>query len=400
MDHPEPVEGLEVRVRRARQRAGWTQAELARRAGLSRAGVGAIEAGRVSPSTAAALALAAALGTRVESLFRLAGSGDPVDEPSAWRWFRPPPIGRSVRFWWAEIGGHWIRIPTEPGPRGVMEHDGVGTAGDRKTTETGPDPAMQARARTTLVLAGCDPAAGILAARIEAESGVRVLCLERSSGRGLDLLQRSMVHAAGTHLAGPEAIDGMDANARAVGTLLGRSVTDGAPSESIDDDAYCLLPTVEWDCGLAIDPRRRIRSAAGAARASLRWIGRDPGSGAALTLSAVLGRTPELPHVARDHAGVVAAVRGGWADAGPCVRLAAEDAELGFLTVHREPYEWCVRRETLGDDRLIALLAAVRSPAYHRAVAALPGHAPVADQSLRPVPLDRVAQSSPVADPK
>ena len=53
---------------------GWSQEELARLSGLSRAGVSAIETGRLIPSAAAALALAAALGCRVEDLFRLHGA--------------------------------------------------------------------------------------------------------------------------------------------------------------------------------------------------------------------------------------------------------------------------------------------------------------------------------------
>ena len=50
---------------------GWSQEQLARRSGLSRAGISAIETDRLIPSAAAALALAAALDCRVEDLFRL-----------------------------------------------------------------------------------------------------------------------------------------------------------------------------------------------------------------------------------------------------------------------------------------------------------------------------------------
>ena len=47
---------LRNRVRDARDRLGWSQAELAARSGLSRSGVSAIEQGRLIPSTAAAIA--------------------------------------------------------------------------------------------------------------------------------------------------------------------------------------------------------------------------------------------------------------------------------------------------------------------------------------------------------
>ena len=47
----------------------WSQAELAARAGISRAAVSAIEGERLSPSVATALALAAVFECSVEELF-------------------------------------------------------------------------------------------------------------------------------------------------------------------------------------------------------------------------------------------------------------------------------------------------------------------------------------------
>src|SRR5260370_21707331 len=92
---------LDNDVRALRSRLGWSQAELAGRSGLSRAGISAIEMGRLVPSTAAALALARALGGTVESLFRL-----PRNEPGglAAQWARPAPIV-PCRYWRAEVGG-------------------------------------------------------------------------------------------------------------------------------------------------------------------------------------------------------------------------------------------------------------------------------------------------------
>src|SRR5262249_56461702 len=56
-------------VRRARLARGLTQDELARRAGLSRQALGAIEAAVYQPGVGAALALARELGASVEALF-------------------------------------------------------------------------------------------------------------------------------------------------------------------------------------------------------------------------------------------------------------------------------------------------------------------------------------------
>ncbi len=92
---------LENDVRASRMRLGWSQEELATRSGVSRAGISAIETGRLVPSTAAALALAGAMGTTVEALFRLPGTR-PASVEESWAW---PPPASPCRFWRAEIGG-------------------------------------------------------------------------------------------------------------------------------------------------------------------------------------------------------------------------------------------------------------------------------------------------------
>jgi transcriptional regulator with XRE-family HTH domain len=74
---------FENRVRARRIQEGWSQEELARRSGLSRTGISAVETGRLIPSAAAALALAAALGCRVEDLFSLR---HPLLSEPQWAW--------------------------------------------------------------------------------------------------------------------------------------------------------------------------------------------------------------------------------------------------------------------------------------------------------------------------
>src|SRR5262245_63914136 len=100
---------LENDVRASRIRLGWSQEELARRSGLSRAGISAIETGRLVPSAAAALALAAALGCRVEDVFRLRVAESPRAK-SAWSW---PPDREPCRYWRAEVRGEVRLYPVE-----------------------------------------------------------------------------------------------------------------------------------------------------------------------------------------------------------------------------------------------------------------------------------------------
>jgi putative transcriptional regulator len=67
-------------LRAMRAAAGWTQAELAERVGVSRKTINTVENGVFVPSTVLALKLAHALDVRVEQLFALTdsetGNGD------------------------------------------------------------------------------------------------------------------------------------------------------------------------------------------------------------------------------------------------------------------------------------------------------------------------------------
>jgi len=67
----EPTVRNTLRVQRAMR--DLTQADLAARAGITRASVNAVEGGRMIPSVLLALKLARALGVSVDDLFSLSG---------------------------------------------------------------------------------------------------------------------------------------------------------------------------------------------------------------------------------------------------------------------------------------------------------------------------------------
>src|SRR5262245_1326680 len=156
------------RVRAYRRSRGWSQAELARRAGISRAAVSAVEVNRLVPSVAAALALAGVLDCTVEDLFGTVAAALPGPE---WAW---PPDRTPCRYWHARVAGRLLRYPAETTAAGVLAHDGV----FRSNAFT---PGAEADPAATLVIACCDPAAGILAAEYARATGFRLLALQRSS---------------------------------------------------------------------------------------------------------------------------------------------------------------------------------------------------------------------------
>jgi molybdate-binding protein/DNA-binding XRE family transcriptional regulator len=324
---------LACRVRELREAAGWSQQELAARSGLSRALVSAVETARVTPSTAAALALARSFGKPVEEIFSLADAG----APAAWAW---SPADLPARYWSADVRGRTLLYPCEQLGAGPPAHDGVTAGSDSRPT------------RPTLVVAGCDPAAGLLAAAL-ADRGVRLLAFTRSSQRALDLLQRGLVHAAGLHLG---------ENRSSVRRKLG--------------SGFRLLRLAVWEEGLALSHdagRPRIEPPS---LSRLRWVGREEGSGARECIDELLqGRKPVgYDRPAADHREVAALIRGGWADAGVCVRLAAVEAALTFTGVRREAYDLCFPAALEDDARVLALCDAVRSRAFRQTLAELPGY--------------------------
>jgi molybdate-binding protein len=231
-----------------------------------------------------------------------------------------------------------------------VPHDLVSLAGALPST------ASTAR---TLVVAGCDPAIGLLSQELREQAEIRTLAFTRSSEKALALLRDGLVHVAGVHLAGGARGAG---NVRAVRERLGRG--------------YRLARVATWEQGLALGQNVSVKSLNSARLSRLKWIGRERGSGARRCLDELLeGRRPAgYDIMAADHNEVAQAVRIGLAEAGVCVRFTADEAGLGFVSLCTEAYDFCYRAELEEDPRLQAVLEALRSKRFRGALAELPGY--------------------------
>ncbi len=346
---------LDNDVRTFRTRLGWSQDELARRSGLSRAGISAIETGRLVPSTAAALSMAAAMGCTVEALFRLSGA-EPADKSASWAW---PSHSEPCRYWRAEIAGRRHLYPVEVSPLGLLPHDGTfrdGSFHDHARS----DPSR------TLIVACCDPAVGLLSAELAHTAAIRLIVLVRSSRAAIDLMAQGLVHAAGIHLAASDQSRGNEA-----------ALNDHPRVRP--GQYYRLLRLADWDEGIAMAPGRKLITVGAAVGARLRWVGREPGSGAQQCLDELMRQhgsrdSSRRVHRALDHRGVAEAIRAGWADAGICLRLTSDEANLSFLNVRRESYEICFPDALAHDPRLESLVDVARSSSYRRMLGELPGY--------------------------
>src|SRR5215471_8073760 len=114
------MERFPSRLKTHRLSRQWSQAELAQRAGISRAAVSAIELNRLVPSVSAALALAGVLDCSVENLFALSAAD--ASKAASWAW---PPSHDCCRFWHAKVGARTLLYPVETTAAGMVEHDGV-----------------------------------------------------------------------------------------------------------------------------------------------------------------------------------------------------------------------------------------------------------------------------------
>jgi len=329
-------------IRSYREQRGWSQQQLAECAGLSRTGIGAIESGRLIPSTAAALSLAAAFGCKVEDLFVLPGQ-----KAVEWAW---PPTANICRYWRALVGDRQFLYPVEPGPLGMVSHDGIWRDG-RCCHHAIAEPAK------TLVIACCDPAVGLLASEYARQTSFRMLVVARSSRMALDLLGAGLIHGAGVHLADasrPE--DNLKAAAQSL------------------DDGFCLVRVADWVEGLALAPGLASQTVDKLLRSDLHWIGRESGSGARQILDELSDGRIVPQHLARDHRGVAQIIRTGFAQAGVSVRLVCEEEGIDFLSVREEPYDLCFSKTSLGDPRIRTLIEVIRSPAYRKLLSQLPGY--------------------------
>ncbi|HEX5445038.1 MAG TPA: substrate-binding domain-containing protein [Pirellulales bacterium] len=331
-------------VRAQRIAKGWSQQQLADRTGLSRAGISAVESGRLAPSVTAALALSRVLGSSVEELF--APPAAAAESAVAWA---VEPQAPQPRFWQARVGSHLFAYPVGEDTPQPDWHDGVFRGAFR-----GTPPEIAER---TLVIAGCDPAAGFLATEYARQFHFRLIVLRRSSRDALDLLSAGKVHAAGLHLGRPGA---RSENAKIARLRLGKDCR--------------LVHLARWEEGLALGSRLTVSSVQSVARSDAHWVGREAGSGARQCQDEILAGKPAPRRIAYDHRAVAAAVKCGWADVGPCVRLASEESGLRFLKISDKDYDLCFPVELEHDPRIAALLATLRSRAYRARLSELPGY--------------------------
>ncbi len=364
-------------MRRARVARGLTQDELARRAGLSRQALGAIESGAYQPGVGAALALARELGHSVEALF--GAPAEPSHIEADWMGAPDAPGGAArraaapargpvalgrVAVALARVGGRLVALAQPPlamrlaAAAGVLEH-ATGRHARVAAFRT------QQEIDATLLVAGCDPAVTILADWMGRHRPATTLApVTRSSRAALAALLEGRVHAAGVHLCDRK---GGEDNLAAVRETLKRRPA-------------VMVNFARWELGLGV--RRGnpldLRSIADLARPGVRIVNREAGSGARLVLDQALAELKIAPRriagYARElsgHLEVAGAIAAGEAEAGLTLRVAAEAWGLGFVPVREERYDLVILQRETDSPPVRAMLDALNSGSFASEVSQL-----------------------------
>src|SRR5579872_4453918 len=196
---------VQSRLAEIRKSRGVGASDLARRVRVSRQTIYAIEAGTYVPNTEVALNLARELEVSIDELFSLqiADQKSPGSLATDILSAETPAKGQPVRV--CQIGSRWVSVPVSASPYYMPEADGIikrtnRTNGRADLVVFAKDGAAQKR----LVLAGCDPATGLLSRMVEKISGVEVVSAAASSKLAITWLSEGKVHIAGSHLEDPK----------------------------------------------------------------------------------------------------------------------------------------------------------------------------------------------------
>lgn len=333
-----------------------SQVGLAAAVRLTRQSVSAIEAGRAVPAVDVALRLAAALDSSVERLFG-AQTAEPrlaVEAGSG---------GTTGRVTLARVGGRWVSQPLSGTAMRVCA-DGLATRSSAGRVDVEPVRPLR-EAEENVVVMGCAPALGLLTDRLNSRAGPgHFVWLPRSSAKALDALEKGHTHIAGVHL------------------VDGRSGEPNVPDvrRYVREEPLVLVTLARWEAGLVVaagNPKR-IGGAEDVARREVRFVAREPGSGARRLLERELRRAGvstkvvgSTPLVAPGHLEVAQLVSIGAADVGVATRDAALAYGLDFIALAEERYDLVLTRPVLEDPRVLRLFDVMTASPMRRELESL-----------------------------
>jgi molybdate-binding protein/DNA-binding XRE family transcriptional regulator len=359
---------VENRLAQIRKSRGVGASDLSRRVRVSRQTIYAIEAGTYVPNTEVALNIARELEVTVDELFSLQAGSQKAPESLAAEVLSPSPPakGQPVRI--CQIGSRWVGVPVSASPYYMPEADGIvkrtgRTSGRADLVVFAKEEAAQKR----LVLAGCDPATGLLCRMVEKISGVEIVSAAASSKLALTWLKEGKVHIAGSHLE--------DAKTGEFNLPFIR--------KQFPDEDFSVVTFAQWEEGLVIasgNPKG-LRKIEDLARKSVRFVNREPGSGSRALLDRLLEKAgveaqkvQGYDRIAHGHLAAAYCVVSGDADACVATRSAAQTFGLDFIPLHSERYDLVMRKRTADLPAVKSFLDVLQRATLRRKLEVLAGY--------------------------
>lgn len=359
---------VENRLAPVRKSRGVGASDLARRVHVSRQTIYAIEAGTYVPNTEVALNLARELEVTVDELFSLREGSQASSESLAAEVLSAaaPEKGQPVRI--CQIGSRWVSVPVTASPYYMPEADGI----IKRTGRTNGRAdlvvfAKEEAAQKRLVLAGCDPATGLLSRMVEKISGVDIVSAAASSKLALTWLKEGKVHIAGSHLEDPKT---------------GEFNLPFLRKEFPDED-FSVVTFARWEEGLvmASGNPKRIRKVEDLTRRNVRFVNREPGSGSRALLDKLLEKAGADAHtvqgydrVAYGHLAAAYCVLSRDADVCLATHSAAKAFGLDFIPLRSERYDLVMRRRTADLPAVKAFLDVLQRATLRRKLEVLAGY--------------------------
>lgn len=349
-----------------RRSRGVGASDLARRVGVSRQTIYAIEAGTYVPNTEVTLKLARELEVSVEELFALRPDLPETPEAlssevlSATAWAK----GQAVKV--CQIGNRLISVPVNASPYYLPEADGVISRLGRGRAELVVFSREDSYAKK-LILAGCDPAIGLVSRMVEKLSGVEIVSAAASSKLALTWLKEGKVHVAGSHLKDPET---------------GEFNLPFLRREFPDED-FAVVTFAQWEEGFITAPGnpKHIKKPEDLAKKTVRFVNREAGSGSRALLDRLLAgagtsatKISGYDRLAHGHLAAAYVVHANEADCCLATRSAAQVFNLDFVSLQSERYDFVMRRQTLETPAAQAFLDVLQRAGLRRKLEVLAGY--------------------------
>jgi molybdate-binding protein/DNA-binding XRE family transcriptional regulator len=365
--------GMDTRVRTAvkamRLRLEIQQRDLAKAIAVSRQTLSSIEAGETVPSTQIALALARELRCRVEDLFSLRGDGQVLEAEFVPESDRSFGDGRKARVSLGWVGKRWVArlLETDEALALGTPADGIASLSKGKNrTQARVHPLRDLESlHRNLLVAGCDPALGLLGRHLEERfHGPRLHWIEKASRPALEELALGRVHIAGMHLLGEGGV--------------GENVV--AVRERFASEPMVLVTLASWEQGFVSRPGHRYKSAADVERRGTRVVARESGAGAQELLERLFrkaGRKFENVApvaVARGHRAVAQMVAMGVGDVGVATRSAAASFGLHFEPLAEARFDLVFPAALASDGRVRALLDCLSDGRFRQDLGGMTGY--------------------------